>query len=357
MFESGEIFYVLKVANDRKEKSIELIQKEAKAMEEMEDDGRQFKLIESVFDSQLKPNELPWLLMDYIPGITLNDLLESIRGSGNTPLYELKPILKYKIIYAIAKELCFFHDHGLVHRDIKPDNIYIDHQFIPHIGDLGDSSNHSVTTVQHGSINFIPPESIVKPGELIECPPSYDVYEFGGTLLQILTYEWPYSNIVDEDKKPDRDEIEKRIKNGEIDDRFEPGGELDDQLLPEDSDLYEIVKKCWSYNPSDRPTMNEILDMIKESAENHLNDDENQQFDVYINETLEEQSINIPLGHKDNIKQAIENGFHLLLDETSPLRYAAEFIGIDPKQYKDSVTDALQDTLYRSERSNPHLSR
>ena len=356
LLKSAEVFYVLKVANENSEKGIELIRREAKAMEDMVEAGRQFRLIECFDDSDLMDGELPWLIMDYIPGITLNDLLEAIRGCQETPQYELKPLLKYKIIYAIAKELELFHGNGLVHRDIKPDNIFIDSQFIPHIGDLGDASNHSVTTIQHGTVNFIPPEAIVRPGECIDCPPPYDVFEFAGVLLQILTFEWPYSDMITPDKKPDKDAIELRIKNGDIDDRFEPGGELDDQLLPSDRILYDnIIKNCWKYDSSQRPTMGEIIQMIREAAAENLNSVDINKFEDFI-ESLESQ-LEKPLGHEENVQKAIENGFHLLLDETSPLKYAARCIGINIDDYTESIIDALGDTLYLSERSNPHIKR
>ena len=344
LLKNDDSFYVLKVAISKDQLSIETMDHEADIMREMENAGRQFRCVACSSDEGLMPNEYPWLVMDYVPGVNLNQLLESVRGADAVPLRTLKPVYKYSFIYGIAKELSFFHDQNMVHRDIKPENIFIDSDFAPRIGDMGDTTTNNVTKRQHGTVNFLPPEAIVRAGDTISITPAYDVYEFGGLLLQILTFEWPYSDLVDDEGLPLDDTIKERISNGELDERFEPGGELDNLLSPDDDMLYAIVKECWERNPGDRPTMDVILDHIDQSAEAKLSPDD---FAIYSQyKEFLESGIENPLGASINIEKAINNGFLSLAGESSPLYAAAENLGIEiPDANANSLLEIISNPV------------
>ncbi len=64
------------------------------------------------------PEGLPYLVMEYLAGPTLGRLIEP--GSG------MEPRRAAGLIAQVADGLAAAHDAGLVHRDIKPDNIMID---------------------------------------------------------------------------------------------------------------------------------------------------------------------------------------------------------------------------------------
>ena len=311
-------FQVLKVSHMLGDEAEQMIKRESDALIALENCHRRIKLIDSSSESpdQLGEGEYPWIIMDYVPGTTLHDFLEAFNKMKDK--YTLVPSLKYCFIYSIAREIYDVHEMGYTHRDIKPDNILIDANLWPHLGDFGDLTPKLITDHIHGTINFLPPEAFpLNPNEPIQCGHPYDVFSFGGTLLQIITYVPPFSDLL---SYPDYEKrVKERLQQGELDNRFEPGGELEDCIIEEDRDLYELVKLCWAIDPEERPSMGDILQIIDQIANAHL---DGEQLDTY--QQIKE---NFPidddddLGSVENVVAAIEeegfcsfsNNFALLL--------------------------------------------
>ncbi|MDI6789056.1 MAG: serine/threonine-protein kinase, partial [Planctomycetota bacterium] len=68
--------------------------------------------------------------MDYIEGSSLSDLIEQ-KSEQLTPVYIAG------VMYQIASALSHAHQHGVIHRDIKPGNILIDTRGKPYLMDFG----------------------------------------------------------------------------------------------------------------------------------------------------------------------------------------------------------------------------
>ena len=268
----------------------------------------------------LLANEPPFLILDYVPGITLHDFLELVRGDGEKPK-EIDDLVKYKIIFGIAQSLNLIHRKGGVHRDIKPANIFLDQDFNPHIGDFGEATEKKYTINLHGTINFIPPEACQPEGHKIPCSPPYDVYEFGSTLFQIITYEWPFNNMEDSDI------LETLTSKGERDNRVE-SGEI--SLNEKDKPLYEIVKMCWNQDPNERPTMDDISHWIYDAAPGILGDD----FDKFNEYACSIGDDICLVGTTENVHKAIANGF---AESNEQLRKVAEQDGIPIGNLIDGV--------------------
>jgi tRNA A-37 threonylcarbamoyl transferase component Bud32 len=71
---------------------------------------------------------VPYLVSEFVQGVTLTDLL-SARRPGVREAAEL--------IAKVADALAFAHDHGVVHRDMKPSNIIVAEDGTPHVMDFG----------------------------------------------------------------------------------------------------------------------------------------------------------------------------------------------------------------------------
>ncbi len=67
--------------------------------------------------------------MEYCEGLTLRDIIVSDK--------ELKKKDKYALIFQILQGLVYIHEKGLIHRDLKPMNIFLKEGFIVKIGDFG----------------------------------------------------------------------------------------------------------------------------------------------------------------------------------------------------------------------------
>ncbi|GER53704.1 kinase family protein [Striga asiatica] len=133
------------------------------------------------------------LVYEYMSNGSLEDRL--FRHSGRPPLTWQ---LRFCIAAEVATGLHFLHQakpEPLVHRDLKPGNILLDHNFVPKIGDVGlarlvqpsyaasEDSVHLRMTSAAGTFCYIDPE-YQQTGML---GVKSDLYSFGIILLQLLT--------------------------------------------------------------------------------------------------------------------------------------------------------------------------
>jgi serine/threonine protein kinase len=129
----------------------------------------------------------PFLVMEYIDGESLGAKLE--RG----PLPEEQALA---VIIQIAHGMHRAHRQGMIHRDIKPDNILVTPDGKAKLTDLGlakDSSDVATGLTKTGrglgTPNFMAPEQFRNAKNAsIRC----DIYSLGATLYQMVTGELPF---------------------------------------------------------------------------------------------------------------------------------------------------------------------
>ena len=132
---------------------------------------------------------LCYLVMDYLPGGSLADRLNSRK---RLPLEEA-----VAIVAQIADALEVAHRHGVIHRDIKPDNIMFDADGIPKLADLGvakftdGDSKTTVTTTGMiiGTPAYMAPEQMMDSRHI---DARADVYALGVVLYEMLAGRRPY---------------------------------------------------------------------------------------------------------------------------------------------------------------------
>ncbi|MEO2090387.1 MAG: protein kinase, partial [Gemmataceae bacterium] len=129
---------------------------------------------------------LPYMLMEFVDGITLRDAME------NKILTTAESLA---VIPQICDALDYAHRTGVVHRDIKPENILIDQTGRVKIADFGlaklaDPMNVTLTRTRQamGTPHYMAPEQWEKPNEVDHRA---DIYALGVVLYELLTGELP----------------------------------------------------------------------------------------------------------------------------------------------------------------------
>jgi serine/threonine-protein kinase PpkA len=125
-----------------------------------------------------------YLSMSYLPGGTLTERIS--RG--------LDLDQKVAIMRRIAEGLGYAHDRGIIHRDIKPQNVLFDEDGSPVLTDFGIAKSlvaetHLTTTgMTFGSVPYMSPEQ----AKSAAVDHLSDLYSLGVVFWEVLTGELPY---------------------------------------------------------------------------------------------------------------------------------------------------------------------
>ena len=158
--------------------------------------------IVEVFDSGLLPNGQAFIAMELLEGLSLGELLERERS--------LPPQLAAEICLQVLAALDAAHVVGVIHRDLKPDNIQLVHdasspaRLRAKILDfgiakllLGDEGKRAATRggMLLGTPSYMSPEQCR--GELVDA--RSDLYAAGCILFEMLTGEPPFDGETSQD--------------------------------------------------------------------------------------------------------------------------------------------------------------
>lgn len=142
------------------------------------------KNIVKVFDVSFG-DRLQYIVMEYIEGITLKEYIEE-HGA-----LDWKEALFFVI--QIVKALQHAHDKGIVHRDVKPQNIMLLEDGTIKVADFGiarfsHGETRTMTEKAIGSVHYISPEQAK--GEFTD--EKADIYSVGVVLYEMLTGKLPF---------------------------------------------------------------------------------------------------------------------------------------------------------------------
>ena len=102
-----------------------------------------------------------------------------------------------ELIAKVARTVHYAHEHGILHRDIKPGNILLDKNGEPHLTDFGlarllDTQSSVTRTIDVlGTPSYMAPEQAA--GETTKLSKATDVYGLGAVLYQLLTGQPPFA--------------------------------------------------------------------------------------------------------------------------------------------------------------------
>lgn len=137
-----------------------------------------------------------YFVMDYAPNGTLADQLE-VRGA--LPVVEV-----CARVCEVLDALASAHDHGIVHRDVKPQNILICDEGRSLLADFGIALVETNTRATQagarlGSVAFMPPE---QRADARSVRPAADLYSVGATMFHLLTGANPIDLFMAEASSP-----------------------------------------------------------------------------------------------------------------------------------------------------------
>ncbi len=173
--------------------------------------------IVSVYDHG-QAGEFFYLLMEFVDGVNLR---QAMRASRFTPAQALG------IVPKICDALQFAHDEGVLHRDVKPENILLDAKGRVKLADfgiaklIGESGTGILPVIDASTGRMpVPPSSLTQSGSTLGTP-SYmapeqrdtpadvdhraDIYSLGVVFYELLTGELPRGSFVQPSAKSDAD--------------------------------------------------------------------------------------------------------------------------------------------------------
>lgn len=196
--------------------------------------------IETEADWLLRPKRVK-LLLEYVPGQTLDRIVSP--GIG-TLLHAFEQV---------ADGVAYMHEHGIVHADLKPNNIMLGLGVVKVI-DFGLARiDGELTGRLQGTPEYMAPETAA----FKVVNEQTDIFNFGATMYRLLTGCYPPESV---GVLP----VSEREYRG----RFRPTSDFN-QSLPEE--LGWLVDQCLSFRPEARPgsmdevcrTLNRIVDQME----------------------------------------------------------------------------------------------
>lgn len=203
-----------------------------------------------------------YLIEEFIDGEDLEKKLSSFQF--------LDPHMASRVLHHLAKGIAASHRAGVVHRDLKPSNVMVSggvnlhylkitdfgiatltENFFDEAAQGGDITKTNSGTIK-GALPFMAPEMMFRKKDDKIGPPA-DIWSLGAMMFRLLTGEYPFGIFLDA-------AVNVKTKNRKPWPTFMTDNR---QFAPLAIELQEIVDKCLSYDPVDRPTAQEISEQCQ----------------------------------------------------------------------------------------------
>jgi serine/threonine-protein kinase len=127
------------------------------------------------------------MVTELVNGKTLREVL-SVRGKFSF-------LEACDIMYQLCSAVYYAHQHGVIHRDIKPQNVFITADGTIKLGDFGiatfqNSAHITRSDVVVGSVHYLAPE--ISEGN--PATPQSDIYSLGITFFELITGRVPFDD-------------------------------------------------------------------------------------------------------------------------------------------------------------------
>lgn len=152
-----------------------------------------------VHDAGILADGRRFFTMQRVHGVTLRSVLDGLRTHDPVTARRFTLSKLLGVVQRAAMAVAYAHDQGVVHRDLKPDNILIGPYDAVYVADWGlsrpfDAEDEERLTREGeaiGTLFYMSPEQAV--GELDALGPAMDVWALGVILFEVLTLERPFA--------------------------------------------------------------------------------------------------------------------------------------------------------------------
>lgn len=197
--------------------------------------------------------EPPYYVMEYIDGGSLQQFLER-----EGPMAVGQAVEMFR---EMATGLMHAHGKGVLHCDLKPDNILLDQDRKPRLADFGQSRLSHEQTPALGTLFFMAPEQ----ADLRAVPDArWDVYALGALLFCMLTGKSPYrtERLLEQiDACPT---LAGRLETYRNEIKNSPPPAAHQTVSGVDRELLEIVDRCLAVDPNERfPNVQSVLTALR----------------------------------------------------------------------------------------------
>ncbi|XP_064384366.1 probable serine/threonine-protein kinase drkC [Halichondria panicea] len=194
-------------------------------------------------------SQFPILVMEFLP----TNLTSCLERYGI-----LSDEINFSILHDVSLGLVYLHGQTpvIVHRDLSANNVLLSTNMTAKISDLGVARILNLTPLQVSRMTETPGTPAYMPPEVMVANPYYntsvDVFSFGIMMIHTFTAEWPLPSI-----GPTR--IDPTNPNGLIPVTEAERREEFLQKISPDHPLMDLIMRCLSNNPQQRPRAAEIV--------------------------------------------------------------------------------------------------
>ena len=261
-----------------------------------------------LYQQDTNDKKMYFLVLDFMDNGNLENLNDSYRNQGK----KLEQNFVIKIFKQLLIGLNYLHSKGIVHRDIKLDNILLDDKYDIKISDFGIAAQldlysnpysplRSCLTIA-GRMDFAAPEIINK----IKYDYKVDIFSLGLTMLCLISNNYPIKLIKDK----------RRIISNDID------------TLKYNEYLIKLIKRMISENPSLRPNAKDAFEELN-FIEIFINDSNN----IYATNFLKEKNSQKISFDKSNSSPIPDNNFNI--------KNYQNMINVEPKDFERQKNEII----------------
>ncbi|KAM0001971.1 putative protein kinase RLK-Pelle-WAK-LRK10L-1 family [Helianthus debilis subsp. tardiflorus] len=224
------------------------------------------------------------LVYEYIPNGTIADHLHGKLANSSSSLFSWS--VRLNVAIQTADALAYLHKSGIIHRDVKSNNILLDKSFQVKVADFGlsrlfENVTH-VSTAPQGTPGYVDPEYY----QCYQLTDKSDVYSFGVVLMELI------SSLPAVDTSRHRLDINlanmavTKIQNQTLSELVDKtiGFETNGLVRRKTTLVAELAFRCLQHNKDMRPTMKEVVDTLKGIQNDDLNAQKPEVLDIVVDD-------------------------------------------------------------------------